>query len=184
LMVYSGVGLVKSGVQVAARVLHRALLNDIAAQGTLAVGKAIPGAAGARLTTANVVRVEIATGPALAEAATQAAARVAELRAALPAGSRGRVTLAVGIGRTAEGRQVTVIGTSEPAGYMRPGVTLKGEEVLATGSGHAEENVINYMQSNGISPLTIGASRGICTSCATDMGWTPALPATQLKYPH
>lgn len=59
----------------------------------------------------------------------------------LPEGARTRVTMAVGIAEAAGGGQTTVIGTSEPRGYLRPGVTLNEGEVVAPGRGHAEADI-------------------------------------------
>ncbi|TMK28027.1 MAG: RHS repeat-associated core domain-containing protein, partial [Actinobacteria bacterium] len=58
--------------------------------------------------------------------------RVDELREALPMRSRGRVTMGVGVGRDADGTLRVVVGTNEPNGYLRPGVSLQEGEELAT----------------------------------------------------
>jgi hypothetical protein len=73
--------------------------------------------------------------------------RAAELQGVLPAGSQGRVTMGVGEGVDASGATRRVVGTSEPNGYLRPGVRdaiASGEEV-ASGAGHAEANILDYM---------------------------------------
>jgi filamentous hemagglutinin len=61
--------------------------------------------------------------------------------------------MGVGIGQDAEGNLRTVVGTSEPNGYLRPGVTLNPGEELAPGLGHAEPDILAYMEANEIDPL-------------------------------
>ncbi|MFI7603243.1 RHS repeat-associated core domain-containing protein [Actinoplanes sp. NPDC049681] len=110
-------------------------------------------------------------------------ARAAELQEALPAASRGRVTMGVGEGVDASGTTRTVIGTSEPNGYLRPGVrdmVRPGEEV-ATGTGHAEANILDYMKANGITPGQVGAGRPICPACASAIENAGARPGSPLK---
>ena len=77
-----------------------------------------------------------------AERATSVGDRAKALQSQLPAGSRGRVTMGAGTGEDASGKIRTVIGTSEPNGYLRPGVGLADGEDLATGMGHAETSIL------------------------------------------
>ncbi len=37
---------------------------------------------------------------------------------------------------------------------------------MASGDGHAEANIVAYMQQNGITPLQMGAGQLICPDCA------------------
>jgi filamentous hemagglutinin len=107
-------------------------------------------------------------------------ARAEELQGQLPAGSQGRVTMAVGMGRDAEGSLQTVVGTSEPGGYLRPGVSLNPGEVMATGAGHAEVSIINEAGSFS-NPFYIAAGRPICPFCASAIEESGATPASPLK---
>ena len=108
--------------------------------------------------------------------------RVDELREALPMRSRGRVTMGVGVGRDADGTLRVVVGTNEPNGYLRPGVSLQEGEELATGLTHqAEQNILLYMKANGIEPIAVGASRPICPACTEVIWKLDVIPATPLK---
>jgi len=111
------------------------------------------------------------------------AARARQLQAALPTGSQGRVTMGVGVGRDSAGAVRTVVGTSEANGYLRRGVNLNAGEELATGTGHAEENILGYMAANGIEASSVGAGRPICPNCAGLLQQRGVAPATPLKRP-
>jgi len=91
--------------------------------------------------------------------------------------------MGVGVGRDSAGNVRTVVGTSEPNGYLRPGVTLRPGEELASGTGHAEVDIIEYMTRQGISPTTVGAGRPICPACASVLDDLGVWPATPLKVP-
>jgi filamentous hemagglutinin len=99
----------------------------------------------------------------------------------LPSGSSGRVTMGTGIGQDAAGNLRTVVGTSEPGGYLRPGVSLNPGEELATGAGHAETSILAYMGENEIDPLAIAAGRPICPACAAAIEDSGAFPAGPLR---
>jgi filamentous hemagglutinin len=101
--------------------------------------------------------------------AERVASRASELQSSLSEAQSGRVTMAVGVGRDEAGNLRTVVGTSEKGGYLRPGVTLKPGEELATGSGHAEANVVQHMNENSISPSYVAAGRPICGACAASI---------------
>lgn len=109
------------------------------------------------------------------------ARRAVELQQQLPEKSRGRVTMAVGIVETDNGDKTTVVGTSEPRGYLRPGVSLEKGEVVAPGSGHAETDIIDWAEQREQSVTTIGAGRPICPNCAEAIRRVDAQPATRLK---
>ena len=83
----------------------------------------------------SVVAGRGGTVPAPAAIEDEAAARAGELQDLLPHGSAGRVTRAVGIGEDGSGCLRTVVGTSEPGGYLRPGVAaaIRDSEEIATG---------------------------------------------------
>jgi RHS repeat-associated protein len=109
--------------------------------------------------------------------------RVNELRRAIPANSKGRITMAVGVGRDASGKLRTVVATSEKNGYLRKGVKLKPHEELAPGTGHAERDILKYMKAQGVKPEWIGATRLICSKCLRAIQRAGAQPATPLKNP-
>lgn len=87
------------------------------------------------------------------------------MQAQVSEGSRGRVTMAVGALEDANGNRVTVVATSEPRGYLRPGVTLNPGEIVIQGTGHAEAGIAKYASENGYR-FVVGAGRPICPSCA------------------
>lgn len=91
--------------------------------------------------------------------------------------------MAVGEGVDVTGAGRTVVGTSEPNGYMRPAVRdaiAPGEEV-ETGAGHAEVSILDYMERNGIKPGVIGAGRPSCPECAQAIEESGATPGSPLK---
>jgi transposase-like protein len=102
---------------------------------------------------------------------------------AIPAAQQGRITMGVRLAEDASGAQCVLIGTSEPRGYLRPGVTLAPGETLAPGLGHAEADVVNFAQQNGLRLLEVGATRPICPACTADIEWAGARPVTPLKVP-
>ncbi len=109
--------------------------------------------------------------------------RVAELKDAIPLNSRGRITMGVGVAEDANGARQVLIGTSEPMGYLRPGVTLKPDEILAPGMGHAETDIVDFAAKNQIKLLEVGATRPICPPCASVLEKVGATPVTPLKVP-
>lgn len=117
------------------------------------------------------------------ESGFSTAARVSELQNAIPLAQQGRITMGVGLAEDANGVQRVLIGTSEPMGYLRPGVTLDPGEILAPGLGHAEANIVNFAQQNGLSLLDVGATRPICASCGSLIEGAGATPVTPLKVP-
>ena len=110
-----------------------------------------------------------------------AATRAGELQAQLPAGSQGRVTMGAGVLEDASGNQIRVISTSEPNGYLRPGVTAQPGEIVISGTGHAEADIVAYAEANGYKVVTIGASRPVCATCATTITGSGGTAATPLK---
>jgi hypothetical protein len=120
---------------------------------------------------------------ATAAAGGGTAARAGALREAIPAGSRGRITMGVGVAEDASGARQVLVGTSEPRGYLRPGVTLAPGEMIAPGLGHAEADIVNYAQQNGLRLLEVGATRPICPACAAAIEGAGARAVTPLKVP-
>lgn len=73
--------------------------------------------------------------------------------------------MGVGVAQDSEGKLHTIIGTSEPRGYLRPGVTLNDGEIMAVGTGHAEVDILNHAKSNGWTLLGVGTTRPACPNC-------------------
>ncbi|WP_436532399.1 RHS repeat-associated core domain-containing protein [Actinoplanes sp. HUAS TT8] len=100
--------------------------------------------------------------------------------------TRKKITMGVGVGEDADGNLHTVVGTSEPNGYLRPGVELKPGELLA-GVGvkdriHAENSILDFMERIGLIPKFVAASRKICNgTCAPMIEQSGALPASPVK---
>ena len=117
----------------------------------------------------------------VAEDGFSVAGRVTSLQDAIPAAQQGRITMAVGLAEDSNGVQQVIIGTSEPMGYLRPGVTLDPGEILAPGLGHAEADIVNFAQQNGLNLLEVGATRPICPGCASLIKGAGATPVTPLK---
>lgn len=113
-------------------------------------------------------------------AVADTATRARELQNSMPEGSRGRVTMASGVGRKGN-KLVRVVGTSEPNGYLRKGVKLREGEELATGDGHAETSILDHMKKNKITPIAVGAGRPVCPPCATRLNDVAARITTPLK---
>jgi filamentous hemagglutinin len=91
--------------------------------------------------------------------------------------------MGAGVLEDASGNQIRVISTSEPNGYLRPGVTTNPGEILIRGTGHAEADIVAYAQANGYRVVTVGAGRPICGPCATAITGSGGTPATSLKGP-
>lgn len=84
--------------------------------------------------------------------------RAATLAATVPPEVAPWVRLAVGLGRSGDGRRVVVIGTSEPGGYLRPGVVPEPHEVVV-GDGRAPElAIIGYFADRDVIPLAVCAA--------------------------
>jgi len=83
----------------------------------------------------------------------------------------------------ANGVRSTLIGTSEPGGYLRPGVQLKPGEIVIPGACHAEQDIVNYAKANNLKVIEIGATRPICPSCASAIKSTGGAATTPLKVP-
>jgi hypothetical protein len=170
----AGAGLLKGGVKglaEAGKVADEAKAADAAAHAAKDA-KAAEGSGGGYVKP---------RGMTLSEAQAYAANRAKQLQSELPAGSQGRVTMGVGVLKDADGNQIIAISTSEPNGYLRPGVTLNPGEVVVPGTGHAETDILNWATQNGYTVQTIGAGRPICSSCASAISDANAIPATPLK---
>jgi filamentous hemagglutinin len=91
--------------------------------------------------------------------------------------------MAVGLAEDASGTQYILIGTSEPMGYLRPGVALNAGEILVVGSSHAEADIVNFARQSSLNLLEIGATRPICPACVLLIERAGAKPVTPLKVP-
>jgi filamentous hemagglutinin len=52
---------------------------------------------------------------------------------------------------------------------------------MAAGVAHAEADIVNYAQQQGLRLLEVGATRPICPSCAASIEGAGARPVTPLK---
>lgn len=81
----------------------------------------------------------------------------------------------------ANGVRSVLIDTSEPAGYLRPGVTLRPGETMIPGACHAEQDIINYAASQNLRVVEIGATRPVCPNCVNAINPTGATITTPIK---
>ena len=109
--------------------------------------------------------------------------RVSEIQSQIPANSQGRITMGVAVVEDANGVRSVLISTSEPRGYLRPGVSLQEGEKIVVGTGHAEADIVNYANANGLKVVDIGATRPVCVSCQNVIEPTGANVSTPLKPP-
>jgi hypothetical protein len=107
--------------------------------------------------------------------------RINELKDAIPDAQKGRITMAVGRATDSSGAEKVLVATSEPGGYLRPGVTLKPGEILAAGGKHAEVDIVNFAKQNGLTLHEVGATRPICSICASAIEEAGAKSVTALK---
>ncbi len=89
--------------------------------------------------------------------------------------------MSAGVVEDAAGNRIVVVGTSEPNGYLRPGVSdaLRTDEVVVGGAGHAEANIVAWADANGYSVVSVGAGRPHCPNCVdaiTGAGGSTASP--------
>jgi large repetitive protein len=108
-------------------------------------------------------------------------ARIAQLQAAIPENSKGRITMAVAVVEDSNGTRSVLVSTSEPRGYLRPGVTLHPGETMVHGTGHAEDDIVNYAKAHGLRIIGIGATRPVCAACQDAIAPTGANIETPLK---
>jgi RHS repeat-associated protein len=96
---------------------------------------------------------------------------------------RGRITMAVGEAVDSSGQRRTLIGTSEPRGYIRaPFRSLIGQDdIVVKGTGHAEADIVSFANQQGWTILGIGATRPICVPCAAEISGAGATAVTPLK---
>ncbi|GIW80329.1 MAG: hypothetical protein KatS3mg105_2136 [Gemmatales bacterium] len=108
--------------------------------------------------------------------------RVGELRAAIPTAQQGRITMGVAVVEDANGVRSVLVSTSEPRGYLRPGVTLRpGENDGCWNRPHAEADIIAYAEANNLRVIDIGATRPVCVPCQNAINPTGANISTPLR---
>ncbi|GAJ96495.1 hypothetical protein RRH01S_22_01050, partial [Rhizobium rhizogenes NBRC 13257] len=115
----------------------------------------------------NPGNTSVKTGALFDNPSVTVTSRVSELLDQIPANSRGRITMGVAVVEDAAGNRQILISTSEPNGYLRPGVSLKDGETLISGprGSHAEADIVRYAQQNGLKIVDIGATRPVCAGC-------------------
>ena len=110
--------------------------------------------------------------------------RTYELRQQLATSHRFGATMAVGVGEK-NGVRMTLLATNEQGLYTRPGVALGANERLVSGSGHAEQRIVQFCQEQNIRLFAIGATRPVCTNiCVPAITPTGADIATPIKAEH
>jgi len=107
--------------------------------------------------------------------------RVNEIQSQIPVNSQGRITMGVAVVEDANGVRSVLVSTSEPRGYLRPGVSLQEGEKVVVGTGHAEADIVSYANANGLKIVDIGATRPVCASCQNAIEPTGANVSTPLK---
>ncbi|MCL6308572.1 hypothetical protein QQL38_20055 [Pseudomonas syringae] len=91
--------------------------------------------------------------------------------------------MGVAVVEDSDGVRSILISTSEPRGYLRPGVALQDGGKVVAGTGHAEADIVNYANANGLKVVDIGATRPVCPSCQIVIEPTGANVSTPLKPP-
>ena len=151
----------------------------------LAAGLEAQYAAGTMSNAVHGAAIVGLTEPTGYEATIAAGQRAATLQNALPDGSKGRTTMAVGIVEDGSGIRQTIVGTSEKNGYLRPEVRALVQEnnwTVANGfSLHAEQNVVQFAQTNNYRVIAVGAGRAICPSCANCIENAGGIIASPMK---
>jgi len=172
--------------------LRQQFENGIGGGAIRALGRAVVGLGAKALNAAKARAARLGTRGVSAEGllASERTARTqaAGLQKLLPAVTRDRATMAVGVGRDkATGALRVVVGSSE-RGALRPAVReavrSSGAMTARTpGRAHAEQRVLNYMRANGLEAVTVGAGRPICSQCAAAIAKEGATAASRLKPP-
>ena len=98
---------------------------------------------------------------------TIAKLRSIALQAALPIPSQGRVTMAAGVVENTDDIRQVAVSTSEPRGYLRPGVkaVLQPHDIVVSGLGHAEKKIVEWAVANQHKVIAVAAGRSICQKC-------------------
>jgi RHS repeat-associated protein len=98
----------------------------------------------------------------------------------MPTQQQNGITIAVGIAEDSSGSLRTLIGTSEPRGYIRAPMRglIQSGDIVVKGSGHAEADIVSYSNAQGWKLVGVGATRGVCPSCAAEISAAGADVAT------
>lgn len=107
--------------------------------------------------------------------------RIESLLSQIPKNTQGRITMGVAVVENKDGIRSVVVSTSEPRGYIRPGVVLQPGETIIVGTGHAEADIVSYANANGLKIIDIGATRPVCSTCQDVIRPTGANITTPLK---
>jgi filamentous hemagglutinin len=163
--------------------LGAAITGSLQMAGVMGLGLAnLPSSSSSSVVKAHVPPTN-STNPVQLNPERLVQTRVDELWAQIPENSRGRITMGVGVLEDSQGVRMVVVSTSEPRGYLRPGVTLKEGEIVIPGSTHAETDIIAYAKANGLRVVEIGATRPVCLDCQNQIAPTGAHIATPIKPP-
>jgi RHS repeat-associated protein len=116
------------------------------------------------------------------QVAADRSAGFSEVLATLPRQQQNGVTMAVGVAIDGSGRVRTLIGTSEPRGYIRGPMRdlILPDDMVVRGTGHAEADIVAYSRAEGWRLIAIGATRDICTPCAAEIAGAGGTAATPL----
>ncbi len=109
--------------------------------------------------------------------------RINSFLSQIPENSKGRITMGVAVVEDANGVRSILVSTSEPNGYLRPGVSLQYGDKVVAGTGHAEADIISYANANNLKVIDIGATRPVCANCQDTIQSTGANISTPLKNP-
>lgn len=110
--------------------------------------------------------------------------RIDELKEQIPEPQRGRITLAVGATLEEQSNnRYYILGTSEPNGYLRPGIKPKLYEIVVCckTKADAEITVIAFVLQEQWILITIGATRPICNDCRDAIDEVGAQAVTPLR---
>jgi hypothetical protein len=137
---------------------------------------------------ASTATREAARQAVLAATRRNVVERIDALKALIPAELEGRITMAAAVVEDSNGVRSVLVASSEREIYIRPALRSlvtswveKGEARVVSGAGHAEEKIIADAQANNLKVISIGATRPICSVCASVIQKTGADIATALK---
>jgi RHS repeat-associated protein len=107
--------------------------------------------------------------------------RAQQIQGTLSEFTQTKTTTAVASATTSEGKNVTLVASSEK--NLRPvqRAALQPGEQAVSGKGHAEQTIINHANANGMTVTKVAASRRICTNCAAAITNAGAQPASEIK---
>jgi RHS repeat-associated protein len=97
-----------------------------------------------------------------------------------PVAQRFRTT-AVVRARGADGAEVLVVASSNRVLAPAQKAGLRGGEIAAEGTGHAEVTALQTAKAMGLQPLEVAASRPICGPCAEAIRDAGAIPVSPLR---